>query len=137
MTPQEIFNKAYVGVVKQGAQCLDEEQCECVYLNKDNGHMCALGHVMKGIVNKDSPLWEAKGGVAALFQAFVQDPRSVEFVQDSQKIGFLSDNLTLAQDIQGAHDEIANDSLAFVGEFKAGMAAVAMDWGLEIPQLGN
>lgn len=44
MTPQEAFDRAYLGVMKQGA--LAKSGRVCVYYNSDNGARCGIGHVV-------------------------------------------------------------------------------------------
>lgn len=137
MTPQEMFNKAYIGVVKQG--CAGSLNGVCVYRVASTGNMCAFGHVIKGVVPEDSPLWEAKGSVKVLLSRRY-DPAvtPIQFVYNSAEL------YSLAGVIQDAHDEADEQEayetsslnpVSFVAIFKSKMEEVAEDYALAIPEV--
>lgn len=125
LTQQEMFDKAYTGVVNQGERC--HNGYDCVYLNEENGHMCALGHVMKGIVDDASPLWEAEGGVYSLLN---------DAEDEEENLDWLVKHKYFAAAIQDAHDTCNNEE-AFVGDFKRKMDHVATEYNLVVPNLGG
>jgi hypothetical protein len=133
LTNQEMFDKAYVGIVKQGRPaytiCPETGDVHCVYLASD-GDMCAFGHIMDGIVDKDSPRWNSKQGVygsdlGSLFDG-VPEHGSPHY---------------LASCIQTAHDKPADayasnkDGAVFIEAYKKEMATIAKSYNLVVPTI--
>lgn len=121
LSKQEMFNKAYNGVVKQGHKSATTFG-KCLYLC-DDGSMCAVGHIMDGIVSKDSGLWQTKGDVEDLQNLSVNLGEQLPW--DSAVESFLIN-------MQYAHD-YSNDT-DFISNFKKQMKVVARNHGLSVPE---
>lgn len=133
MTPQEIFNKAYLGVIAQGGPAMSG--IHCVYLT-DDGKRCAIGHAIKDIVNDNNPALKIRKSFFWLVRAFEEvGDNSISFLKEINKAAHRS-KLGLIGRIQGCHDNVAHYfSGDFVEEYKSRMADVARDFSLEIPIL--
>lgn len=116
MTPQEIFNKAYLGVLRQGKLSQDVEGV-CLY-RAPRGLKCAVGHLLtdaeaEGLDDRNSPL-----GTVSLMRSS----------RASQLPGYFKANLDLLQDLQEAHDGSYS-----IAHFRDRCALVAEDHKLEVP----
>lgn len=125
---QEIFDKAYRGVVKQGIQAKDG--LSCAYITDDDT-MCAAGHVMSGEIDSESRLWNCVGDVKTL-------RNDADFFEE--KLPWEPNHDNFVYKIQQAHDYALNGQLdksneTFVRCFKKKMYDIAIRNGLEIPEV--
>lgn len=127
MTPQEIFNKAYIGVVRQG-KASTKVDGRCAYRGK-NGTACGIGHL---IDDKTAGEWDkmADSSIAGI----------IEGSDDRESLpAWVPDNADLLVDIQRAHDDSKDYSdadepeLTFVEFFIEDMVTIAAKYNLEIP----
>ena len=135
MEKQELFNKAYIGVTKQGCPATGHTGA-CEYRVPDKGDgvikMCALGHVMNGVVPDDSPIWGIEGDVEAVQDWLRFNP--------TEPMDWLLDNemAKLTSCVQLSHDNAARAGSAFTNSFQAAMQQVANRFHLTIPEVeGN
>ena len=123
MTPQEMFNESYIGVVTQGGPSVSDEGL-CRYRG-EGGTKCGVGHL---IDDETASVWD------------MQDKPSISSIirLGNLKVpNFIKDNEVLARGIQKSHD-IAYTNLRFGDEdfmltFKNNMEKVAKDFDLTIP----
>jgi hypothetical protein len=113
LTPQEIFNTAYLNVIAQGRQSVTEKG-DCRYRGPD-GLKCAIGFM---IDDATAEKWEGIGIFAV--NKFGTPP------------DWVVDNMNLLIMIQDAHDQ-ETDPEDFVEDFKFRMESVARNFKLEIP----
>lgn len=109
MDRQEAFNKAYLGVMKQGKLALDNEFCKYAFIEDGNQISCALGHCAEDFENALS--WERK-------------KYSPSVVSDILNLDFL---FTVKL-------RLAHDSSITLGDFKSKMQSLAIEFKLEIPE---
>ena len=123
MTPQEMFNKAYLGVIQQGQKSVKNKgHSVCAYRGL-NGIKCGIGHLIPDDLAK---AWDQSSNSAILLIQATKEHPIPDFIQQ---------NKLLASAIQAAHDNSA--MIDFIEDFKDRMAAVAKDFKLTIPQLEN
>jgi hypothetical protein len=114
-TPQELFDKAYLGLVAQGKRSYENG---CKYRTKD-GLKCAVGFL---IDDKTAEEWDNFGSID-----------QVKCHIDREDLpDWLFTNSPMLQRIQQAHDDLADDD-AFIIEFKHEMANIATSYGLKVP----
>lgn len=113
MTPQEIFNTAYTGIIAQGRQSLNKKG-DCRYRGPD-GLKCAIGHL---IDDATAEKWE--GIAISYINKFGTPP------------GWIAENIQLLRMIQDAHDADSEPE-TFIEEFTAWMEDIATQFNLEIP----
>lgn len=116
MTPQEIFNKAYTGVVAQGRA---SRSGLCAY-RLEPGIACGVGHL---ISDETAKLWDS-----------MANPNITNILNKRAKgtKPWMFKNQYLLTDIQAAHDD-CNGSEDFVAEFKSSMHQVAKNYQLSVP----
>ncbi len=133
LSKQELFDKAYVGVIKQGkpAYKIDEwDHVSCVY-RKEDGLMCAVGHAMKGILKEDHSAWDSDMNASRLSDC--GDPELHAFLT--------GDTGHFADEIQGVHDTLAEaynedmDGDKFVAAYKDRLESIANYHSLSVPAL--
>ena len=112
MTRQDMFNRAYRGVLAQGGQATDPDTGRCVYFDPETNRRCGVGHVLPLPIAK---AWAERNepGVRAVSLRAVEE-FGVDYEEHSE---FL-------ESLQLAHDS---------GDFKENMTLVAKKWGLEVP----
>ncbi len=122
MTPQEMFDKAYLGVIQQGSKSNNPDG-SCAYRGQ-SGNKCGIGHLIPDDLAK---AWDKRTNSSILhIRATERFP-----IPD-----FIKKNMSLARDLQAAHDTCASyDHHAFLREFKHRMAQVAKDYKLTIPEI--
>lgn len=122
MTPQEMFDTAYLKIIQQGQKCTAHNG-GCKYRGP-SGLKCAIGHMIPDDLAK---AWDDRTN------------SSILHIRDTPKFpvpDFLKENRTLASEIQQAHDYGGDyDHSEFVKGFKERMAQVAKDYKLTIPDL--
>lgn len=122
MTPQEMFDKAYLGVIQQGSKS-ENAIGGCVYRGQ-SGNKCGIGHLIPDDLAK---AWDKRTN------------SSIAHIRETEAYpipDFIKNNMALACAMQAAHDYCANyDHYAFIKEFKYRMEQVAKDYKLTIPQL--
>ena len=121
MTPQEMFDTAYLMIIQQGQKSNTPNGCK---YRGPSGLKCAIGHMIPDDLAK---AWDDRTN------------SSITQIRATPKYpipDFLKENRKLAADIQSAHD-LADDytSSDFVRTFKRRMAQVAKDYKLTIPDL--
>lgn len=121
MTRQEIFDTAYIGVLKQGRQSLMPSGA-CAYRGS-NGLKCALGFM---IDDDTAEKWESIGAVDSLINRHNDGRITLPTWVVQYK--------NLLMSIQEAHDR-ATDPEGFVEYFSAEMQYIASQYKLTIPQL--
>ena len=119
MTPQEMFDKAYLGVIQQGQKSLNSLG-GCAYRGQ-NRTKCGIGYL---ISDNLAHAWDDLSQSSIWHLNRVKHPLMPEFLKEHH---------LLAKAIQQAHD--AADPGNFVEDFKRNMACVAPAFRLTIPQL--
>ncbi len=114
MTPQEIFNTAYTGIIAQGRQSVSKNG-ECRYRGPD-GLKCAVGFMIDDATAQE---WEGVGIMSV--NRFRTPP------------DWIVNNIDLLIMIQDAHDREVDDDADFIEEFTARMQNLAQHYNLEIP----
>ena len=112
MNKQEIFTKAYEGVLKQGTKCVvicGTKGQICIYRDT-KGNRCAIGHAMVGVIPEEHQFWESVDCLDRVCSLAKLDSILVPF-------------LTL---IQQAHDRCVD-----IEDFKASMQRIARIEGLD------
>ena len=119
MDTQQAFNKAYLGVLKQGGISRDEYDT-CVYrIQKGKRLMkCGIGHL---IAKKDyTPAMEKKD---------VEDLSNKELLPSH----LCRLSLEFLMDLQMAHDDVKPASKTPLEDFKQKMRVVAANYDLTVP----
>lgn len=115
LTMQDVFNNAYIGVLKQGEPAINRGS-NCCYRTTNRGKIlkCAIGHSIHDSIYKRS--FEGK------------DPDIIlePYVQNLDG--------SLLEDIQYAHDD-NRYSRNFCFGFKEAMHKIAMKYELKVPEL--
>lgn len=122
LSRQEMFNKAYNGVIEQGCQAYNHEMSQCVYRN--GNQRCAVGHIMKGCIPEDSNLWAHDGTVKDVLDVADAVGQELPFDWDDEK--FL-------HEMQRVHDNLVDDE-DFVDNFKNRMSNFARKYDLVCPE---
>ena len=122
MTPQELFDKAYIGVVKQGVPSRSESG-GCFYRGP-NGSKCAVGFL---IDDETAEEWEGFG-VWYVLRGAPNLP------------AWFVENADLLEVMQKAHDDSGLGDFTFVPEkflpdFKARMHEIAQSYSLTVPEV--
>jgi hypothetical protein len=120
MTRQEMFNKAWHGVIAQGGPSMVDGHC--LYRGW-NGRKCGVGHL---IGDEVAHRWDMlkKSGVAFM---------SADMIS---KAGLAPSDQQFLVDLQNAHDASGNHGSTdkqFIAEFIKSMADVATRYSLTIP----
>ena len=119
MTPQEIFDKAYLGLKAQGKQCTAAHG-GCVYNGPNDTH-CGIGMLVEPSVCAE---WEGHDVEAV-----------IRFAKEGDDLpGWFEANVKLLDAIQCAHDCVTDwrhDEFGFEAQFKD----IARRFDLEIPQV--
>lgn len=124
MTPQEMFDKAYLGVIAQGERS-EKYNGYCAYRGQ-NGSKCGIGHLIPDDLAK---AWDRRSHSAIA---------KIKSTKAHPIPDFIKNNLALACAMQAAHDDSPSyDNGGFIREFKCRMEQVAKDYKLTIPQLEN
>lgn len=126
MTPQEIFDKAYIGVVTQGRKS-DKGHKGCSYLTED-GLKCGVGHLLDAETAK---IWDKYEDSSV--GTIVMRDRPDSMVPSWMKV---RSNLELLNSIQRAHDN-SNGDKDFVFRFKWEMDGIAKENNLTIPEMST
>jgi hypothetical protein len=113
MTKQEMFDRAYKGVVAQGRICQGAGGA-CVYYDARDGSRCAWGHVLTEEQAKASPTGTCIGSAGAYNKA----------------LGYTDTELSFGRGLQRAHDYSHN-----VDQFMEQMQHLATLHELTIPQV--
>lgn len=126
ITAQEIFDKAYNGILDQGAPGILAEGLGCVYEHPTSGRRCGIGHVLSDReINHINSNGLGQQSIANIPSVLLEDhPELVEGCGD------------LATEIQDAHDGAAETSTTdemFINTFKYRMQKLADGFGLKVP----
>lgn len=120
MTPQEIFDKAYLGLKAQGK--VSRSRDGCMY-SAPSGERCGVGHLVDPAIGK---MWDTSGderiygtGIDTIVK------RHLDGVEP-----WMEDNIELLDAIQCAHDGIYN----WQDEFERVFANVAKNFLLVVPK---
>lgn len=116
MTNQEIFDRAYLGVIAQEEPCLNPT-LDCVYWF--DGKMCAIGHAVG-----EEKAKEFANGYHLGYPK--QSDIGAALKQKKPNFVFLSQ-------IQHAHDR--SDKSDFLNDYKEQMSKIAEQYGLTIPSV--
>lgn len=121
MIPQEIFNKAYLGLKAQGRMSYKKAGgMDCAYCGENGAH-CGIGFLVTPEVGE---LWDASTTRDYGTAIITVVSRKLPGVED-----WMVENLTLLDAIQRAHDRITHWNVEFEREF----ACVAREHNLEVP----
>lgn len=121
MTPQEILNKSYLGVMKQNQMSV-RENGGCAYRGT-NWTKCAIGHL---IGDQAAMTWD-KLDNGSIHDIISSRSKYVET--------WMVDNQRLLCDLQRVHDRmLVLDSQSFRSVYKREMQLVATRHGLELPE---
>lgn len=123
MTPQEMFDKAYLGVIQQGRKSEKKTRyygATCAYRGL-HGAKCGIGHLIPDDLAK---AWDQLTNSSIV---------CIKATKAHPIPDFITNNKMLATAIQEAHDHLGPHE--FIKEFKTRMALVAKDFKLTIPQL--
>ena len=130
MTRQEMFNKAYIGVILQGGPAVNRDargNLACTYLNKDTGRKCGVGQLLT-----DEELADVGSLIGSVFS--LRD----EWSQHSNKPipDWLNEyQMSFLSNIQDAHDDPCfRYGVEYLEIFKADMEKLAKKFGLTVPQ---
>jgi hypothetical protein len=130
MTRQEMFNKAYLGVIKQGGPAVQSNHntdgLMCSYL-APSGRMCAVGHIM---TEEELKVMGAfRGGVQSLADEWADCLAYPEWLLGNENLEFLNH-------LQDTHDNLMEyDGTDFVESYKSDMAKFAAFYNLTVPEL--
>ncbi len=132
MTRQEMFNKAYLGVIKQGGPAVKHNHntdfLMCNYLTS-NGLKCNVGHLMTEEELK--AMGGFNGGVDSLYAQWEYD---TDLPLPEWLMG-RGDRIFLA-DLQEVHDKLMTyKGDEFLDYFKSDMAKFAAQYNLTVPEL--
>jgi len=116
MTPQEIVNKVYFALKKQGKPSVDKNG-ECLYRGP-NGLKCAAGHLMS-----DKEYDSLMEGYDVNYSGGLFHFPEV-----------ISENAKLIKDLQDAHDMAASQDENFWDEFSYRLIHVLNKFDLEHPE---
>lgn len=130
MTRQEMFNKAYIGVILQGGPSVKVAKDGCrsyVYLERGTGRKCGVGQLLT-----DEELADVGSTIGSVFS--LSDDWGV--LSDKPKPAWLhSDELSFLSNLQDAHDNpYYLDGEAFIRRFKDDMGKLAKQYELTVPQ---
>jgi hypothetical protein len=131
MTPQEIFNKAYVGVMKQGRpsvklQAGSTDTLVCAYRGND-GAACGVGHLVDDETARE---WDMIGSIDDV----------ITQLGDDDLPPWALKNAGLLRQIQHTHDfaeSAARDGSSFIDHFEKKMRLVAQNNILTVPEIPN
>jgi hypothetical protein len=132
MTLQEMFNKAYLGVIKQGGPAAQRNPgtggLQCSYLTS-NGLKCNVGHLMSE--EQLAAMGGFMGGVESLHTdwRYTTSLPVPEWLMEREDRDFLAG-------LQDVHDNLMHYSgEEFVNYFKHDMAKFAYRYNLTVPEL--
>jgi len=127
MTPQEIFDKAYLGLKAQGRQSKSKGEA-CAYRGHQ-GACCGVGFL---VTDATAMAWDKRSD-ASIYSILRDDAREgkgpIEGVED-----WMRKNPELLEHIQDAHDG-AREWGSEVFGFEAKFARVAAKFNLTVPQV--
>lgn len=127
MNKQEMFNTAYIGIIKQGGPSVEGDSC--AYRSK-NGRKCAAGWLM----TDEDYAKVCKGGAADDTAINTTGIGALNGLPD-----FFRDNILFIGRLQRAHDDCYFETLdsdaAFINNFKVRMAELAARHNLTIPEI--
>ncbi len=130
MTRQEMFNKAYIGVILQGGPSVTSDadgSLSCAYLDGDTGRKCGVGHLLTDEELAD--VGSLKGSVFCLREEWYQiSTKPIPAWLNTSHMSFLSN-------LQDAHDEAYyRDGADYITHFLKEMDKVAKDYELTVPK---
>ena len=114
MTPQQLFDTAYLALIVQGRRSFDAASGDCLYRGPD-GTKCAVGHL---IDDRTAAKWAGASALA------VQKPPH-----------WFVDNLQLLREMQEAHDFCSDTD--FRANLTRRFAGIAADHGLQMPEVAE
>lgn len=118
MTRQEMFNKAYFGVIHQGAKSVRADE-RCAYRGL-NGLKCGVGHLIDDATAKR---WDKRESSAIIE---ILDNKKLKVPE------WMVGNKDFLSSLQWAHDEAWAEN--FLAEFKGDMKDVAKKYHLTVPE---
>lgn len=119
MTPQEMFDKAYIGVVKQGCKSTNFGG-GCLYRGVNNTK-CGIGFLIPDDIAR---AWDKRRN---------NEITKIKSTKRYPVPKFIVDNILLAGAIQRAHD--GAHRFSFIRDFKKNMQRVANAYNLTIPNV--
>jgi hypothetical protein len=125
MEAQELFDKAYLGVIKQGKPAVNKNG-NCLYYVSKNLH-CGVGHCLTEEAQKafDRQHDSSINGILTKNKSKYIEP-------------WMHEHKNLLIDIQTAHDNAYgtnyHDALSFIGVFKKNMKKLAKLYELKVPE---
>lgn len=129
MTPQEIFDKAYIGVMKQGVASVKPSAifnnftC-CAYRGLNGKTACGVGHLIDDETARE---WDMIGSIIDVIYTLEEDDLPPWVVP----------NKNLLEDIQMSHDDAhhcGSDTDPFLTRFHSNMKEAAEKHSLIIPK---
>ncbi len=130
MNRQEIFNKAYLGVIAQGKPSVGSSGT-CMYESRD-GSRCGVGMLIedKSLRQELDSLNET--GISLVVENIIGGDSIFIDLPD-----WMINEVDLLESIQEAHDAAAaipQDDALFVGNYKSRMTDVAKNFNLTVPE---
>lgn len=118
MTPQEMFNAAYIGVMKQGRKSTGNDG-GCAYRG-DSGCKCAAGFLIP-----DEHYYPSMEG------------STIEYIELPYELSHIRTNMNLVENMQCAHDKArcSDEPRVFVDYFKERMTTIAKSNNLTVPAI--
>ena len=123
MNKQELFDKVYGTLIKQGCRAYSMEYHACEYKDSE-GNKCAVGHLLP----EGHEAFFSGSSVAGILSKW-PDLKEHFGVEDDADIHFLGR-------LQSAHDNASHDNVDgedFVGDFRDNMVRIAQKYKLEMP----
>jgi hypothetical protein len=127
MTPQEIFDKAYTGVMKQGLKSSGPRGC---MYRGPNGLKCGVGHLVDDNLGATMDM-EFSGMASTSIDEIISLALDDELEYEIPR--WMIENRDLLQRIQTAHDSTVGNPGCFAVEFSDKMRKVAEDYSLTVP----
>jgi hypothetical protein len=134
LTKQQMFDKAYLGVIAQGGPSMNEIESLCLYRDTGRNRRCGVGHV---ITDEAYDPEIENIGVNALIEDTNADSPKLERALAASGVDVDDDGvMDFLRDMQSAHDTAAGESTElFIGSFEHRMAIVATTHALTVPEV--
>lgn len=135
MTRQEMFDKAYLGVMAQGCASYDTDRQLCMYRGP-NGTACGVGQLLDDETAKLFDDQEHSAIRDIVFHATDDEDGDPELAKRIP--AFVFSDVEFLDRLQCAHDSArAQFSSDFAFEFDRRMREVARKYGLTVPEAGK
>jgi hypothetical protein len=125
MSRQDMFDKAYIALMRQGFQAVvPESEGQCQY-RTSTGTRCAIGHLLPDSLIDRISQSNNSNNVRILMKLYSE----VDTL-----LGGL-DNIAFLTRLQECHDFLSWGGLSFCQEFDSSMRKLAVEYKLTVPQL--